>query len=188
MRFQFIRISAMAFLVSAMPVCTIVFADTDTKGGQTAQELQWDDLIPKDFNPNEVYRQYQQKYNIDELADDDPRVKELQEKLSDMFKNSPVNNALNGKMIKLPGYVVPLETNGTQSSEFLLVPYYGACIHVPPPPANQTVYVSTQDKKGAAIRKLFDVVWVTGVMKTEKLSTDLADTGYTISATKVEPY
>jgi len=46
----------------------------------------------------------------------------------------------------------------------------------------------TKDKKGATIRKLFDIVWVTGVMKTEKLSTDLADTGYTISATKVEPY
>ncbi|MCW8949601.1 MAG: DUF3299 domain-containing protein, partial [Sedimenticola sp.] len=96
--------------------------------------------------------------------------------------------ALNGKTIKLPGFVVPLETDGQHTSQFLLVPYYGACIHVPPPPANQTVHVTMRDNKGAEIRQLFDTVWVTGVIKTEKLTTDMADAGYTIQATRVEPY
>ena len=183
-----VRVSVMVLVVTILTAGNLATAETNTKDNQSVRELKWDDLIPKGFDPNEVYRQYQQKYKIDQLSDDDPRVLELQKKLTEMFKNSPVNEALNGKSIKLPGYVVPLETNGSKSSEFLLVPYYGACIHVPPPPANQTVYVTTQDKKGATIRKLFDVVWVTGVMKTEKLSTEMADTGYTISATKVEPY
>ena len=50
--------------------------------------------------------------------------------------------SLNGQYVKLPGYVVPLESDaGGLLSEFLLVPYYGACIHVPPPPSNQIVYV-----------------------------------------------
>lgn len=157
-------------------------------GEIAAQELEWDDLIPKGFNPDAVFEQYQKKYNIDDLPDDDPHVKELMKKLEEMLKSSPVNTDLNGKVVKLPGYVVPLETDGRKSSQFLLVPYYGACIHVPPPPANQTVYVTTKDKKGAAIRRLFDVVWVTGVMKAQKLSTDMADAGYTIDAVKVEPY
>lgn len=174
---------AMAFIAM---IC-LAIGDIQAEAG-TAQELEWTDLIPKGFNPDEIFEQYQKKYNIDELPDDDPRLVELTNKLNEMWKSSPVNMALNGKVVKLPGYVVPLETDGRKSSQFLLVPYYGACIHVPPPPANQTVYVTTQDKKGAAIRKMFDVVWVTGMMKAEKLSTDMADAGYTIDAIKVEPY
>jgi hypothetical protein len=104
------------------------------------------------------------------------------------MKSAPVNDSLAGKTVRLPGFVVPLETDGEKSSEFLLVPYYGACIHVPPPPANQTIHVTTRDKKGATIRQLFDVVWVTGVIDVEQFSSDLADAGYTIDATKVEPY
>ena len=169
-------------------VAAMCFIVNDVEAGGAAQELEWTDLIPEGFNPDAMVEQYRKKYNIDELPDNDPHLKELMKKLDEMWKSSPVNTTLNGKVIKLPGYVVPLETDGQKSSEFLLVPYYGACIHVPPPPANQTVYVTKQDKKGASIRKLFDVVWVTGVMQAEKLSTDLADAGYKIDATKVEPY
>ena len=152
------------------------------------QELEWFDLVPEGYNPDKIIEEYQQKYKIDELDDDDPLIVELMGKLNEVWKMSPVNPVLNGKTVKLPGYVVPLETDGQKASEFLLVPYYGACIHVPPPPSNQTVYVTTKDKEGAAIRQLFDVVWVTGVMKTEKLSTDMADAGYVIEASSVEPY
>jgi uncharacterized protein len=177
-------------LVFAATFVTILcFGIGDIAAGEsTAQELEWDDLVPKGFNPDKLVEQYQKEYNIDDLSDDDPRVKELMKKLNEMWRHSPVNTALNGKVIKLPGYVLPLETDGQKSTQFLLVPYYGACIHVPPPPANQTIYVTTRDKKGATIRKLFDTVWVTGVIKTEQLSTDMADAGYTIDATKVEPY
>lgn len=154
----------------------------------TAQELEWTDLVPSGYNPDEILEQYQKKYNINELPDDDPRLQELVGKLEAVWKSAPVNPALNGKVVKLPGFVVPLETDGQSTSQFLLVPYYGACIHVPPPPANQTVHVTMQNGKGAAIRQLFDTVWVTGVIKAEKLTTDMADAGYTIHATRVEPY
>jgi uncharacterized protein len=155
---------------------------------EKVQELEWTDLMPKGYNPDDLLEEYQKKYNIDELSDDDPVVKEMMKKMDAMLKASPLNTELSGKYIKLPGYVVPLETDGQKSSEFLLVPYFGACIHVPPPPANQTVYVTTEDKKGATIRKLYDVVWVTGVIDVSKKTTDLADAGYTINASKVEPY
>ena len=71
--------------------------------------------------------------------------------------------------------------------EFLLVPYFGACIHTPPPPANQTAYVVT-GKHNAYEGELFDTVWVTGTIRVERSSNELGDAGYRIDASTVEPY
>jgi hypothetical protein len=92
--------------------------------------------------------------------------------------------ALDGRNVRIGGYVVPLDFNQTSVTEFLLVPFVGACIHVPPPPANQIIYV--RSPKGFAIAGTFDPVWVTGVIRTAAQSTGLADTGYTIEAEIVE--
>lgn len=90
----------------------------------------------------------------------------------------------NGKRVRIGGYVVPLDFEATTIKEFLLVPFVGACIHVPPPPANQIVYVKSD--KGFEIGGQFDPVWVTGTLKTETAFTGLADAGYTIDAESVE--
>ncbi|MFT5722514.1 MAG: hypothetical protein ACI9W6_002843 [Motiliproteus sp.] len=163
-------------------------ANPDTDDSIPLTTLEWTDLIPQGFDPNDLIEEYQQKYNIDELPDDDLRVEELMQKLTALDELAPVNTALNGILVKMPGYVVPIETDGTSASKFLLVPYFGACIHVPPPPLNQTVYVSMQEGNRAEIRGAFDVVWVTGMMRVETLSTGLADAGYVIDAMEVEPY
>lgn len=92
---------------------------------------------------------------------------------------------LNGKRVRIGGYVVPLDFEATSIKEFLLVPFVGACIHVPPPPANQIVYVKSA--KGFEIGGQFDPVWVTGTLKTETAFTGLADAGYSIDADSVEP-
>jgi hypothetical protein len=92
---------------------------------------------------------------------------------------------LNGKRVKIGGYVVPLDFESTTVKEFLLVPFVGACIHVPPPPANQIVYVKTE--KGFEIGDTFDPVTVTGTIKTETAFTGVADAGYSIDADTVEP-
>ena len=126
-------------------------------------------------------------YKVDELADDDPRAQELMEKLQALWQQAPVVPELDGKRIRLPGFVVPLEAEAEAMGEFLLVPYYGACIHVPPPPANQTVHVVTA-KGGEYHGGLFDTVWVNGTLKVERLSNELADAGYRIDAVLVEPY
>jgi len=93
--------------------------------------------------------------------------------------------SLNGKRVRIGGYVVPLDFDSTTVKEFLLVPFVGACIHVPPPPANQIVYVKSE--KGFEIGGAFDPVTVTGTMKTETAFTGLADAGYSIDAESVEP-
>jgi hypothetical protein len=146
-------------------------------------ELEWDDLIPADWQPEKLMADY----DADTLTDDDPRADELMDKLKALWAEAPVVDALDGREVRLPGFVVPLETDATEISEFLLVPYFGACIHVPPPPPNQTVYVVTAD--GAPYRgELFDTVWVEGRMRVEHFSDDLGDAGYRIENARVSAY
>jgi hypothetical protein len=100
---------------------------------------------------------------------------------------APVVKALDGQLIKLPGYIVPLNSSEEgRVTEFLLVPYYGACIHVPPPPPNQIVHVKTE--LGVTMDSLFQPFWVEGPLKVEATSTDLAEAGYQMSANKIYPY
>lgn len=93
--------------------------------------------------------------------------------------------ALDGQYVKLPGYVVPLESDeGGVLSEFLLVPYFGACIHVPPPPPNQIVYVKLA--KPFMLRSMADPYWVTGKINTKAWTSDIADSDYVLTADKIE--
>lgn len=159
-----------------------------TEGAAGAQNgevttLNWDNLLPDDFRPDKLM----EDYDVQNLSDDDPRAQELMEKLQAMWKEAPVVTALNDKIVRLPGFVVPLEGDGRVVNEFLLVPYYGACIHVPPPPANQIVYVKAQGRN-VQVRRMFDTVWVTGVMKVERTSSELGEAGYTLRALDVVPY
>ena len=92
-----------------------------------------------------------------------------------------------GKRVRLAGFLVPLDFDAEVVKEFLLVPYFGACIHVPPPPANQIVYVTSQ--KGVKVGDMLDAVWVTGTFtSTQPITTELAEAGYRIAADHVEPY
>jgi uncharacterized protein len=86
--------------------------------------------------------------------------------------------------VHIGGYVVPLDFDATRVKEFLLVPYVGACIHVPPPPANQIIYVKAE--QGFDVRGSFDPVWVTGALKVIPVLTGLAETGYSLEAERVD--
>ncbi len=97
-----------------------------------------------------------------------------------------VTEAFNGQTVRLPGFVVPLDFSATGVSEFILAPFVGACIHVPPPPANQLVLVSA--KKPYTMSDLYDPVEVTGTFGTAATSTGLAEVGYTLSEAKVKRY
>ena len=92
---------------------------------------------------------------------------------------------LAGKLVKIGGYVVALDFNATRVTEFLLVPFVGACVHVPPPPTNQIIYVKYE--KGLELQGQFDPVYVTGPLEIDFTSTGLADAGYKIAADKIDP-
>jgi uncharacterized protein len=97
---------------------------------------------------------------------------------------APIVTELDGKAVRIGGYIVPLDFNATLVKEFLLVPFVGACIHVPPPPANQIIYVKVE--KGFEVGGTFDAVTVVGTLSAAQTFTGLAETGYSIDATSVE--
>jgi hypothetical protein len=149
----------------------------------SARELSWDDLIPADWQPEALM----EEYDADNLSDDDPRANELMDKLRALWAEAPVVEALDQRLVRLPGFVVPLEINADRIREFLLVPYFGACIHVPPPPANQTILVTTPEEQ-PYVGALFDTVWVEGRLRVEPFSNELGDAGYRIEQAAVSLY
>ena len=149
---------------------------------------------------NEVHPMFEDAREIEfklrqEGIDVDRMVGLVQKMQSEVAaRNSELAHDLDGQLVRLPGYVLPLEFEGTSVKEFLLVPYVGACIHVPPPPINQTVVVHLNQSYAA--KELYEPVWVTGRMtvKRSKRALTLVDgdadveAGYTIQGTRVEPY
>lgn len=93
---------------------------------------------------------------------------------------------LDGRRVKLPGFAVPLDLVGDRVSSLLLVPYFGACIHEPPPPPNQIVYVEFGEP--VELQSMYEPVWVTGTLGTEPHTSQLAHAGYTMEGEAVEIY
>ena len=145
-----------------------------TSFGATATEITWDDLIP----PGVPYAEIIGEGELDELNDLwNPIFDENATKL---------NGELDGALIKMPGFIIPIDMAAEGVSSFVLVPYVGACIHTPPPPPNQLVFVTT--KAPWPGETLWDAVWVTGKMQTKLQKTDVAETGYSLSADEMEIY
>ena len=95
--------------------------------------------------------------------------------------------ALDGKQVRLPGYVVPLDFNAdSEYQNFLLVPYYGACLHTPPPPPNQIISVTSEE--AVRITSIYDPFWIEGELSTGEYTTDLANSAYELKLSKLEPY
>lgn len=175
---------------------------------EAPRELTWADLVPKTataakknlktfFGPprgaaGESKTGYLDSYDIRSRPEDiagapPPRIPEgkfmSRPVVRDEASPPELMTELDGKRVKLGGYVVPLDFKATKVTEFLLVPFVGACIHVPPPPANQIVYVKAKD--GFTVKGEFDPVYVTGKMSAKITPTGLAETGYTIEADAV---
>src|SRR5690606_3286544 len=95
--------------------------------------------------------------------------------------------ALNNLDVRIPGFIVPLDFRADKKyREFLLVPYFGACLHTPPPPPNQIVYVRTGEP--VTITDIWSPVWVEGVMKTQRHENDIGSAAYTLSLKKLSLY
>jgi hypothetical protein len=146
------------------------------------REIKWDELVPKGWDPTKNFR----ARSAGIVSDSDPRAWKLMKEFRVVLDNAPIVDSLNGAAIRIPGYVVPLETVRGALKEFLLVPYFGACIHVPPPPSNQVILVRP-DKLVAGFRTM-DTVWVKGTLHAIRQESFAGTSGYTVDAVAVEPY
>ena len=159
-------------LIVACPVWTLGDdAEQGKETGNEPRELTWDDLLP-------------------EGASVPPPV--VDHSSLALFDDFPVTTAdgvvpeLNGEHVKLPGFVVPLDVVGDKVASFLLVPYFGACIHVPPPPPNQIVYVEFEEP--VKLESMYDPVWVIGKLGLEGHASTLARAGYSMQGQSLEKY
>lgn len=91
-----------------------------------------------------------------------------------------------GKTVRIRGFVIPLTQSAEGVTAFILAPYVGACIHVPPPPANQLIFVTAQSPFTS--KGLFEAVKVTGTFAATSTYTDLAQIGYALTAETVTPF
>lgn len=148
--------------------------------------IAWEDLIPKDFSPEALIL----KYQIDTYEVDDPRRMVLIQAMEEEWISAPPNEKLDGKKVTLTGCIVPLEIEPSEAylivNEFLLVPFIGACIHVPPPPANQLVYVKMEAP--ITMPNEDEAFSVTGIIKTESTDSELAEAGYTMKGLSFEEF
>lgn len=167
-------------------VCCILWQAAPAAEAAQASHRQtnWEELAPKDWHPEKAF----EGLDFSNLPDDDPRVVKAYEKFTAEFAKAPVNEKMNGRRIKIAGFVAPLDwENDARLKEFLLVPYFGACIHVPPPPANQIIYVRMETPlKGV---RSMDAIWLYGTIFLEKNdSGSMGASGYGMKVDKVEPY
>ena len=147
------------------------------------RDLAWSEMIPPDAPPEVP--------NMTPLHDlskmSDALAAESAPAAKQDLPNAPVVKALDGQQIRLPGYIVPLEVSEEgRTTDFLLVPYFGACIHVPPPPSNQIVHVKSE--VGVKLDELSQPYWVEGPMQVKPSTSELADAGYQMEAQKIYVY
>ena len=176
--------SKLSTLIRKLVFLAVSLTFVITPSANDIRELEWNDLIPAGWDPYSELEALLAE-NPTAIEDGTDEANRLLEKL-DTPASAPIVGELDGQQVRLPGYVVPLSFDGSALSEFLLVPYFGACLHVPPPPANQIVHVKSATSY--ASNGLFDVVWVTGTISTQSFVNDVGDAGYTLDATTIEPY
>ena len=146
---------------------------TSAAVSESPREILWDKLVPEDWNPYAVF---------DELSDEeyealsDEEFYALEVKVEEMLVKAPVVAELDGEKVRIPGFILPLEYEGTRIREFLVLPSRGACIHTPPPPSNQIIRGNLE--QAYELREIWHPVWVTGRLRTGYTKLELAEEGY----------
>ena len=159
------------------------------------KELIWDDLIPE--AELEVMKQISSLLTnphqpLDPNADIRDDINNAMDQINDpdiqgVMNSINVRPELNNQVVSIPGFVVPLETNDENAiTEFFLVPYFGACIHVPPPPPNQIIFVRYE--KGLKVEGIWMPFEIKGTLFTDLIENDTAISAYTFVADEVIEY
>jgi uncharacterized protein len=142
----------------------------------------WEALVPKGWDPSQAFK----GLNLLSLKDGDAKANAALARMRQIWDAAPAEKGMEGKDIRIPGYVVPLESDDKGLREFLLVPYFGACIHTPPPPANQIIHVTlAQPMPGV---KAMDALWVLGRLHVATTSSDMGRSTYHMDAFKAVVY
>lgn len=175
---------------------------TTALAAEAPRTLYWPDLVPAG-DEEELDRQYKDYYeNLDqeqqskgalslydagEAGGYDAIAEGSTLDVMPQLGTFNVVKELDGLRVRIPGFILPLEYSASgKITEFLLVPYFGACIHTPPPPPNQIVYVTSE--KPVSLGNQWDAIWATGVLRAKSKINDLGDAAYTLEIETWEVY
>ena len=170
MKWTWIVVAAVVFATSCGP------SKTSSDGAVEYDDLTWDSLLSE--GELEYYLEEMRRFDADPLYAGNEEGPPLPE----------ANADLDGMTIRIPGFTVGVDTvEGVynKSKAFLFVPYQGACIHVPPPPPNQTIFVEMKD---AVTTDPYIPIYLEGTIYVETGQNELASYFYRIDGDDVAPY
>jgi hypothetical protein len=164
------------------------------KPASVFKTLEWDDLMPAD-DLDALQNPPNYLYDFEDDSDEDQINSQLANAVTnavnDRYQQALVSTSIisemDGRNVRVPGFVVPLEFDDEQTiTEFFLVPYFGACIHSPPPPPNQIIYVRAP--KGIQLETLYDPFWISGKLSTKLVENYMATAAYSMEMESYEDY
>jgi len=173
---------------------SLVFTCESAAQSTSYEEIEWIQLMPKDdldalLNPPESLYEItdgSEQDSLDNLGTqsfENEQDKRYQKALSSVR----VIESYNNKKLRIPGFIVPLESEeGKRISEFFIVPYFGACLHMPPPPPNQIIYVKFD--QGVDLKSLYDAFWFEGTLTINTVENELGTSAYQLKLDNVLPY
>ena len=166
---------------------------TQTSLSSEYKEIQWIELMPKEdldalMNPPQEIMNIEDGSEEDSISDDvyNALLRATDDTYQQALSSTKVVTEMNNKKIKIPGFVVPLEIKENMTTEFFIVPYFGACIHYPPPPPNQTLFA--QYEKGFELSDIYEAYFFHGTINISMKKNDLATSTYQLTIDKISAY
>jgi len=178
----------------AIALASLVFTCESVANSSSYEEIEWIQLMPKDdlnalLNPPEYLTEIEDGSEQDTLDSLNTKVfeNEQEKRYQQALSSARVIESYNNKKIRVPGFIVPLESEeGQRISEFFIVPYFGACLHMPPPPPNQIIYVKYE--QGVELESLYDAFWFEGKITINTVENELGTSAYELTLDRVLPY
>jgi hypothetical protein len=166
----------------------------DVSKDQAFETIEWTDLIPPEvleilLNPPQYVTEIEDGSVEDQISSQmqNSLAAASDDKYQQALASTEVNADMDGAMIRIPGFIVPLEFDDEEIvTQFFLVPYFGACLHMPPPPPNQIIMVDSP--KGIALEELYTPFWISGEISTSIVETDMATSAYSMKLHEYEQY
>lgn len=152
--------------------------------------LEWDEMMPEGYVESLLNEEFS-SFSASDAFNFDDNTEEAQqayEELRAKLASAPIVPELNAQHVKIAGFIVPLDFDfDTETFQtFLLVPYFGACIHTPPPPSNQIVHITAS--KSLDQEWLDYAVWASGILNTKSIDSEMAFAAYSMQNVELEEY
>ncbi|WP_395375709.1 DUF3299 domain-containing protein [Marinicella sp. W31] len=161
--------------------------------GNDYREILWIDLMPKEdldalMNPPKEILDIEDGSEQDSISDDvyNALLQATDDTYQVALSSTKTVPEFENKKIKIPGFVVPLTIKENMTTEFFIVPYFGACIHYPPPPPNQTIHAKFG--QGFELSDIYEAYTFHGTISISMTENELATSTYQLTIDKISAY